>query len=204
MASPGAQAVDTDRAAAVLQGLLYVLGKGVYRTKLVKLTYLLDESSYRLRGQTMTGLNYIWDHYGPNAADNAIVCRLDDLAEAGKVSMSARQVGNGPVAYSYQLAQDFDPSALPLSGDDWSQIHSLVHKYGAMNRAQIVRESKATAPFLNAQQYEQLEFKQAPTLTTEEVSADPFWQETLAAMRDNSERVTLEELREEVAQSSQL
>ncbi len=203
MAGHSSQLADTDRAAAVLQGLLYVLGKSVYRTKLVKLTYLLDESSYRLRGQTMTGLNYIWDHYGPNAADNAIVSKLDELAEAGKVSMRTEQRGIGPVAHSYRVAQNLESSALPLSGDDWSEIHSLVHKYGAMGGPQVVRESKSTAPFLKAQQYQQLEFEQDQPLTPEEVSADPFWRETLAAMRDTSERITLEELREEGAQSSQ-
>ena len=70
-----------------------------------------------------------------------------------------------------------------------------------MNRDDIVKASKATAPMLRAKQFENLTFTQDPPLTPEEISADPFWQETLVAMRDTSERISIDELREVVAQS---
>ena len=83
MTRSGSETAEMDRTEAVLQGLLFALDKEVHRTKLVKLTYLLDEASYRLRGQTMTGLDYMWDRYGPNAADNAIVRSLNGQVSRG-------------------------------------------------------------------------------------------------------------------------
>ena len=193
---------EMDRSEAVLLGLLYALGREAYRTKLVKLTYMLDEASYRLRGQTMTGFEYEWSHYGPNAADNAIVRRLNECAESGALAMNERKTPYGNPAYGYRISPDCNPSGLPLSSDDWIEIQTAVHNYGNMNRDQIVREAKSTAPFRTARQYQRLEFTQDPPLTPEEVSADPFWQETLASMRSTSPRISIDQLREEVAQPS--
>ena len=185
-----------EQSEAVLLGLLYALQSDVSRTKLVELTYLLDESNYRLRGQTMTGFTYEWDHYGPNAEGNAIVSTLDRMVETGSVSMRVAPTPFNNVAYIYCIPPGYDPSSLPLAGDDWVEIIATVHKYGAMNGKRIVRESKSTAPMLKARQYQPLEFEQDPPLTPEEVAGDPFWQETLAAMADTSERITIDQLRE--------
>ena len=203
MSQDGSDAAEMDRTEAVLRGLLHALGREEFRTKLVKLTYLLDEASFRLRGQTMTGLEYIYDHYGPNAADNAIARALDEIVESGAATRSERMTPFNALAYGYRISPDCDPTCLPLSSHDWVEIQAAVHKYGNMNRDAIVREAKSTAPFQTARQYQRLAFTQDPPLTPEEISADPFWQETLAAMRDNSKRISIDELREEVAQPSQ-
>ena len=187
-----------EQSKAVLQGLLYALQGDVARTKLVKLTYLLDESNYRLRGQTMTGFTYEWDHYGPNAEDNAIVSTLDEMVQTGSITMRVVPTPFGNTTYKYRVTPDYDPSVLPLSSDDWVEILAAVRKYGAMNRDQIVRASKSTEPMRKARQYEPLEFEQAPPLTPREVAGDPFWQETFAAVADASERVTIDELRARV------
>lgn len=184
-----------ERSEAALLGLLYALQRDVSRTKLVKLTYLLDESDYRLRGQTMTGFTYEWDHYGPNAEANAIVSTLDRMVETGSINMRVAPTPYGHGTCIYCIPHCYDPSSLPLSGDDWVEILSTVHKYGAMNRKQIVRESKATVPMLKARQYAPLEFEQDPPLTPEEVAGDAFWQQTFAAIADTSERITIDELR---------
>ena len=172
-----------ERSRAVLLGLLHALGSGVFRTKLVKLTYLLDEANYRFRGRSLTGFDYTWDHYGPNAEDNAIVRLLDELITDGLVSMTTSPVPPNAVAHTYQATDRLDPSVLPLSGHDWAEIQTAVSKYRSMNRDQIVRESKKTGPMQNASQYDRLEFKQDPSLqiTDEEITADPFLQETLKA-----------------------
>ena len=49
---------DERKLASLLLGILYSMPKGVPRTNLVKLTYLIDEANYRLRGETITGLTY--------------------------------------------------------------------------------------------------------------------------------------------------
>ena len=203
MARSGNENAEMDRTQAVLVGLLYAMGKEVYRTKLVKLAYLMDEAYYRIRGQTLTGLDYTWDHYGPNATDNAIPRCLDEIVESGAITMIERRTPYNNSAYAYSVSPDCDPADLPLSGDDWIEIHTVVHNYGSMNRDQIVRASKATAPMRGATQYEKLVFTQDPPLTPEEIAADPFWRETFAAMHDTSERISIDELRARVAQSSE-
>lgn len=189
-----------DRSEAVLLGLLYALGREAYRTKLVKLTYLLDEASYRLRGQTMTGLNYVWDHYGPNAVDDAIVCCLDEIAESGAATRNERMTPlNGP-AYGYRISPDCDPVELPLSSDDWVEIHTAVHQYGRLNAPEIARKAKSTASAQKARMRERLVFQQDPPLTEEEIAASPFWRQTLASIVNSENSVTIEELRERCAQ----
>jgi hypothetical protein len=184
---------------AVLQGLLYTLSNGVYRTKLVKLVYLLDETNYRLRGRTMTGFGYEWSHYGPNAVGNAIVSTLDGLVKAGTITMENEATPNG-TAYRYQIAPSFDPTKLSLSADEWAEIRSVNYRYGKMNRDKIVQESKATAPMQKVgSQYESLKFEQDPLLTQEEIDADPLWKETVDALNNPGEVVDIEEVRRMLA-----
>ena len=180
---------------AVLQGLLYTLSNSVDRTKLVKLTYLLDETNYRLRGRTMTGFDYEWSHYGPNAVGNAIVSTLAGLVEAGTITMENATAPKGP-AYRYQIAPSFDPTKLSLSADEWAEIRSVNCRYGKMNRDKIVQESKATAPMQKVGcQYDSLKFEQDPPLTQEEIDADPLWKETVDALNNPGEVVDIEEVR---------
>jgi hypothetical protein len=58
-----------------------VLDKEVFRTEMFKLTYLLDDLSYQHDGVTLTGLDYLWYHYGPNAVDDGVKKRLDSLTK---------------------------------------------------------------------------------------------------------------------------
>ena len=184
---------------AVLQGLLYTLSNGVYRTKLVKLIYLLDETNYRLRGRTMTGFDYEWSHYGPNAVGNAIVSTLDGLVKADTITMENVTTPNGP-AYRYQIAPSFDPTKLSLSADEWAEIRSVNYRYGKMNKDKIVQESKATAPMQKVGcQYNSLKFEQDPPLTQEEIDADPLWKETVDALNNPGEVVDIEEVRRMLA-----
>ena len=185
----------TNQSEAVLQGLLYTLSNGVDRTKLVKLTYLLDETNYRLCGRTMTGFGYEWSHYGPNAVGNAIVSTLDGLVKAGTITMENVTTLNYP-GYRYQIAPSFDPTKLSLSADEWAGIRSVNYRYGKMNRDEIVQESKATAPMQKVDcQYDSLKFEQDPPLTQEEIDADPLWKETVDALNNPGEYVDIEEVR---------
>ena len=188
-----------EQSEAVLLGVLYTLSQSVARTKLVKLTYLLDETHYRLSGQTMTGFDYEWSHYGPNAVGNAIVDALDGLVKAGTISMATVPVPNG-TAYRYRIAPSFDPTRMSLSADEWAAIHAVVDRYGRMNRDQIVRESKTTTPMKKvSHQYDPLEFEQDPPLTQEEIDADPIWKETVDVLSSPGEVVDIEEVRRMLA-----
>ena len=184
----------TGRPEAVLQGLLCLFSRGIYRTKLVKLVYLLDENYYRLCGKTMTGFRYEWSHYGPNAVGNAIVDTLDRLVKVGAISMVNLPTPKG-TAYLYQIVSDFDPVDLPLSADEWAGIYSVKSRYGKMNTEQIVRESKATTPARKGRQYDALKFEQRSSLTQQEIDADPLWKETVDAIENPGKSIDIKKLR---------
>lgn len=193
---------DETKLESLLLGLLYALGTNVYRTKLVKMTYLIDESNYRLRGSTITGLTYTWDNYGPNAESNDIVAVLDRLAAKGRVTMTRVSNYYGSPGYRYEIAGDMDIIDLQLTDADWLEIKAAVQNYKHKSVDSITRASKATEPIQRAGQYDTLEFRQDTSLniTDEEVAEDPFLQETLHALRsDTGKRVSLEELRERIA-----
>ena len=168
------------------------------------LTYLIDEANYRFRGETVTGLSYWWDHCGPNSVGNEVVRLLEELVDDGLVTMTVHSVPQGGEAYGYQITDDSDPSSLSLSSDDWIEIQTAVHKYGGMTTAQMVKESKSTAPMQNARrQYERLNLQQDPSLilTDKEIANDPLLQEAIDVMlSDTGEGITLEELPEGIGQ----
>ena len=64
----------------VILSVLAKVGGGVPATKLVKLVYLVDYMHYQHFGETVTGLEYQWDHYGPNAVQHGIVSAAEGLA----------------------------------------------------------------------------------------------------------------------------
>ena len=181
------------RPAAVLAGILCALKHGEYRTKIVKLTYLLDEANFRLRGETMTGFEYVWDNYGPNAEGNAIVAEMDKMTDQGVLTMHTHSI-MGNAAYRYEINPKYPVRGLPLSKDDWVSICEVIHKYGRLNRERIVAKSKNTRPMCNAQQGDDLVFTQDPIITREDISTDPFWQDTLEAMNNPGKTVSLEDL----------
>lgn len=189
-----------DRSEAALLGLLHALGAGVSRAKLIKLTYLMDESHYRVCGQTLTGFAYEWDGHGPNASGNAILNKLDGLSEGGAVVTNSASASNGSDRRKYRIAPEVDALSLPLSGDDWIEIHTAVHNYGGLSAADVARKTKSTAPAQKARNGDRLVLQQDPPLTPEEIASDPFWRETFAAMNNPGKRISIEELRERCAQ----
>ena len=111
------------------------------------------------------------------------------------------------IGFRYKLTGPLDPSDLPLSSDDWIEICTAVHKYGAMNRDDITRAAKSTKSMKEARQYGLLYMEQDPSLilTDEEIANDPFLQEALSvAKSDATEYITLEELRESIGESTHL
>ena len=193
-----------NRPKAVLLGLLQALGGRVFRTDLINLMYLMDEANYRLRGETVTGLSYWLDYCGPNAVDDGIVRLLEELVDVGLITMTVHSTPHDSEAYGYEINSRSDPSDLPLSGDDWIEIQTAVHKYGDMTTVQIVKASKSTAPMQNAShQFERLKLQQDPSLvlTSEDIADDPLLREAIDAMlSDTGEGIALEELQESIGQ----
>ncbi len=186
---------------SVLLGILHILGKGSYRAQLVKMVYFIDEANSRLCGETVTGLTYIWDFYGPNAESDEIVKTLDVLKDTDVLDSMARRYPNAEGHY-YELSESIDPSKLDLTADEWAGIQSVVREYGKLNSTAIARVSKQTKPFEQAEQHDTLCLQRDPALqiTEKEIANDPLLREALSAIAsDAGERVSLDELRVQLA-----
>ncbi len=194
------------RLRAMLLALLHTLGKKACKTKIVKLVYLTDERNYQLRGETITGLEYIRERGGPNERDNRIVRMLDRLVQDGELTeeICVQPVGG---VHRYGTSRNLDISTLPLSSDDWIEIQTSVHKYGHMKTEGIVRKSRNTISFQNAREYETLQLfqDQALRITDEDIANDPLLRTAVQAREaDTGERITLDDLRGYVGEPTQL
>ena len=145
----------------VVQGFLALLGKRISRTQIVKLVYLADNLFYEATGKTITGTQYMWDHYGPNSVDDVIANATDQLVIEGEVR---RAVGSYKGSHTFNYWVD-DPdvtwknTASALSDGECQIIFNIVRKYGRYNASDLARLSKRTKPFEDARQYEKLRFK---------------------------------------------
>jgi len=189
---------------AVLLGLLCRLKGEVGRTKFVKLVYLLDNLHFEQWGTSLTDLTYQWYHYGPNAVDNEITDTLSELREQGFVKSRQTFTPDGGPAYYYRCAEPTDIGKLPLDAADWNSINSIVKRFGHLSRADVVKESKRTAPMQGITQYEVLNFKQNPRveeLKKRFFNDSEFVKDTMAGLSGpRKTTIELDELRAQVAQ----
>lgn len=162
--TPVAEKLRKTRATIVC--VLAALGKKkTHRTKLVKLVYLADNRFFESTGRTLTGNAYMWDHYGPNAVGNAIVGEAGELVDRGVIRMSEGASAYGGGAYRYWVDSPEEAWELARNDLDAGEIQVVmeaVREYGSLNVNSIVRESKETRPFANAEQYSVLEMEQSP------------------------------------------
>jgi len=142
-AAPREAAEVSRRTAAVQVEVVRRLGQ-VTRTKLVKLVYLIDERYFRLYGETLTGLSYRYDHYGPNACDNAIV-KTGDSLQGFELTMEHEPMVDGS-KFTYQPGPKprFAPS---LTDKEIGVVDDVLAEYGHLPRALVVTASKQTRPF---------------------------------------------------------
>ena len=202
MSKESAMTYTETKLASLLLGLLHNLGARTYRTKLVKVTYLIDEAYYRLHGKTITGLTYIGGNYGPNAESNEIVRMLDRLVYEGFVTEKVGYTPTGNLTYSYKVVDDFSADGLPLTESEWIEIQAAVRKYKRMNVKSITTESKNTEAFRRAEKFDVLRFSQDASLVlaNDDIANDPFLRETVESIRkDDGSRISLETLRENIA-----
>ena len=96
------------------------------KTKLVKLLYLVDIEHYRLRGQTLTGLDWVFYYYGPYAfqIDEALKqLELDIPQEDTKTTSGHKAKVFRP---SRDLSSDFEES----SGLEKSVVDRVTETWG--------------------------------------------------------------------------
>ena len=82
-------------------GMLALLDRKVGRTELVKLVYLSDSRFFESTGRTITGITYMWDHYGPNAVGHATANEADQMVNEGSVRVEIRPSMYSGYAYDY-------------------------------------------------------------------------------------------------------
>lgn len=182
---------NLDRASQVVLRVLEQVGKLTPSTKVVKLVYLVDYTYFQHYGETLSGLEYQWDHYGPNALDHAIVGRADSLTSDKLLERTARTTAYGGPMYLYRLAETTYPARLSDAGE--MVINDIVAQYGMLSVQAITNVSKKTAPFAKAEQYDLLEMEHSiPALSALEFEWDGY----LAELHQQG-TVSLEDLLEE-------
>ena len=154
----------------------------VVRTKLVKLVYFIDYIYFQHVGRTLTGVAYVWDHFGPNAAHDEIVKAAEELVKLNAITVRREKPNaHGGVTHYYRpnLEQVLDRQPLDVLGR--LIVNDVVGKYRNYTAGEIADASKLTPPFEHATQQGYLEFdredafyKTAPPpqdLTREQVEA---------------------------------
>ena len=155
-----------EKTRATIRTLLSILGKKVGRTVLVKLVYFADNGFYQSTGRTITGNLYMWDHHGPNAVGHAIANEADKLAACGVIRMAVGQSIYGGPSFQYWVddprAEWRDASAL-LDDGERQILLDVAKRFRRSTMASIVKRSKDTTPFANAEQYDVLNLEEEGT-----------------------------------------
>lgn len=145
-------------AEAVILRLLSGLGVPVPATKLVKLVYLVDYVYFQHYGRTLTGFQYQWDHYGPNAVGHAIIGEAERLAVADRVKVTLHPNIYGGTTENFALRSGTPAPSLPTEAE--MVVEDVLAQYGKLSVPAITSLSKRTAPFKNAAQYALLSMDQ--------------------------------------------
>ena len=183
--------MSTVGAGDVILSVLAKAGGRVPATKLVKLVYLVDYIHYQHFGETVTGLEYQWDNYGPNAVKHGIISKAEWLAQENQINYRpANNLWSGTAKYFNSIPD----SAIPTLPDTVEMVISdVVNRYGKLSVRDITAASKKTGPFKKASQYDMLTMEQsAPAMSTTA-------EDTEAYRRDVEERgtLTLEQVKRE-------
>lgn len=132
-------------------------GRPIYRTALVKLVYLVDYIYAQHTGRTLTGFEYVWDDYGPNAAGNKIVKRADNIHSAkGRINIDKGLTPSGNPKYQYCLTTEAGHFEL---ADELAEriIEDVMMTYGNLNWSDIVKAAKETPPVKRARPGDRLD-----------------------------------------------
>ena len=154
---------EFDRNESILLALLSRLDGWTVRTKIVKLSYLMDNEMFGQAGVRATEFDYKWDNYGPNDSSNSIVKTLDSLSERKVIEYSRTTNDLGGLTHEYKVDPRIAPD-LPLTADDWVFVYVTIKKWGGMTATALATESKTTLPFKNAKQGDRLEFIRDPAV----------------------------------------
>jgi hypothetical protein len=182
--------LKTVQANEVILRILDKMGEPVHATKLVKLTYLIDYLHYQHYGRTMTGFQYMWDHFGPNAVGHAIDSEAQGLVRARRAISDCYPNIFGGQTIDFQIAPGVEVKSLPPHAE--MLVEDVIAQYGTLSVEEITEVTKQTEPFRTAVQYSVLSMKHsAPAVTATESQWEMHRREveeqgvlSLAQMRD--------------------
>lgn len=175
----------------VILRILDHVGRPTASTKLVKLVYLVDYIHFQHFGNTLTGLKYHWDHFGPNALGHGIVSSADSLVDDTLVEKKTMPNIYGGQTVQYRVSPSVETPQLDEVGE--MVIHDVIAQYGWHSVTAITKASKKTAPFDSAVQFEPLGMEmRIPAIQIEEDD----WEAHIAELEEEG-TVSLEELVEE-------
>ncbi|MFC1939978.1 Panacea domain-containing protein [Chloroflexota bacterium] len=151
-----------DKVRAAIMAVIETSDVPVHRTRLVKLIYLADNLYYEHFGETITGLRYMWDNFGPNAISDAIVIEAGNLVQDEYTCMKTGTSMYGSESYLYSMG----PKKMEIPDEVLSPFerHILldtVNRFKGKPLGQVVAASKKTKPFREVGQYEVLDMSQS-------------------------------------------
>jgi uncharacterized phage-associated protein len=144
---------------AVILRVLAGIEGAVPATKLVKLVYFVDYVYFQHYGRTLTGFQYQWDHFGPNAVGQAIIGEAENLAERDLVRITCRPNLYGGTTTNFAIRHDVQVPPVPPEAE--MVIADVIRQYGKLSISVITAKSKRTAPFKDAAHYSLLSMKQS-------------------------------------------
>ena len=123
---------------SVIQSVLAKVGGNVPATKLVKLVYLVDYAHYQRFGETVTELEYQWDHYGPNAVQHGIISAAESLAGKNQISYKHSENQHSYVTKYFSAIPDCEIPTLNAKAE--MVMSDVVSRYGQLSVKKITEE----------------------------------------------------------------
>ena len=151
-----------DKVRAAIMTVIEASNEPVHRTRLVKLIYWADNLYYEHFGETITGLRYMWDDFGPNAVSNAVVKEADKLVQDDYACMKVGTSIYGSENYLYSMGQKkIEITDEVLNHFERQILIDTVNHFKGKSLGQVVAASKKTKPFQEVSQYEVLSMSQS-------------------------------------------
>jgi hypothetical protein len=181
-------------------------GVELTRTKLVKLLYFVDLRSWERSGRVLTGVEWMWHHYGPYSAEIVSTCDRMHSNDEIKVQTKSNYYGSPTYCITSTTEAYFEQPSVGVV----QLVREIVNELGSKPPAKIGDLSYETAPLRSLIQAggkrgDVIEFPAAPpTATAVERTAAKYG--ALLAQRPqraDDEGDVAEGLREDIASTAE-
>ena len=147
------------RQSDVILRVLAGVGRPIASTQLVKLVYLVDYTYHQHYGETLSGFEYEWDHFGPNAVGHGIIKHAAYLAENGD-RVIRKEVPNfyrSGQTNKFGFAPTSECPNLGIEGE--MVVNDILAQYGRLSVTAVTKVAKQTAPFAHMSQYSAIQME---------------------------------------------